>query len=243
MTTTQHSMRIERVLSILLGLLLVLPAHAWAQDNDDGGVLPGSSSTSSSGGSQQGDGAGGSGAAGVSVDSSIAISGEPGALETSAVQATLRLACTQGATAAQFGAGSEEADFEGQVPGFSVELGAAEIAIQGEGLLRLRAGVSARLQAPASSEQHVAVLVFDLGEQPLAQVLAGHTQPLLTHVLGAVQSIDLQVFEAIVTKYADQLPGIHVSIALVSRDAPGALHYSAVRCATAGGPLEVLTAE
>ena len=222
------------------GLVCLLSMGAYAQDNDDDGVLPLTGGSSEGEGTNPGGGSssGNSGNESVSVQSDVLVAGELQD-ELDPARATIELQSTQGGAQLVTEAPAEAATFVADPPVIAAGETAIGQALQGSGQLHLSEGMQAVFVPAQVAQKSVALLVLAHDGPTLQAEVSGATHPELVIPLGGATAIDLNKFAAITEKYADLLPGYHATIVFVSVQV-GELHTAAVRAHTDGGPLEVL---
>ncbi|MGQ0552478.1 MAG: hypothetical protein ACT4PU_04595 [Planctomycetota bacterium] len=208
-----------------MSTLLMLSGAARAQDNDSEGVLPYAG--------------GGDCSSAATVGLSVGVSAELIQPMLDARLARVELQSHVGAVQVNLEAPAEEATFAGLSAVVAVESWDALVGVQGFGLLMLQEGFGAVLRPAHDATLSVAVLVLDDGQDPLEDVLAGRTQPDLIVNFGWLPALDLVSFQALLSKYAAQLPGVHATVVMMSLDSQGALHTAAARASVDGEPLEI----
>ncbi|MHC5209827.1 MAG: hypothetical protein ACYTG2_03820 [Planctomycetota bacterium] len=224
----------------VLSLILFASGAATAQDTDDDGVLPFHDGSSSTGGSVGSGGSSSSSTSGASVGTTISIAGplQDGLLDTR--RPHVQLSTAAGGTDVAVGEDLEDATFTGEAEGLNVVAQDDAVRVQGPGTLTLPPGMAAAFYAAQNALARNVLLVLDDGTASLEDVLAGKTQPELVISLGDLLVVDLVVFQNMLAKHAEDLPGMHATLVFGSVDTALELHLSAVRGSTDGDPLEVL---
>ena len=222
---------------LCVGALLLLPGAAAAQDTDDDGVLPcaGGSSGNSAGG-----GAGGA----MSSDSASGVFGVSTIVEAAQTDPTIahvRVEALTGPLTVVEGVPSAEATFDAQPGTAVIEPTDQGLLMQGEGGLGVPDTLPMTFEAAEKAIVRTVILLLDDGSSSLGDLLAGKSHPDQVVVVGDVPAVGLQAFHALVAQHEQDLPGMGVTLVFVSVDTQGLLHLSAVRAATDGGPLEIVT--
>lgn len=223
-----------------VALACLLAQGVSAQDTDDDGVLPATGSSSSSGTTPPG----GNTSGGNNSSQTLAMT--PAVLVAGELQdeidpavATIEFAASASSPELVTEVPADEATFVAQPPVIAAGDNGTGPMLQGSGQLNLFEGLQVRFVAAQSSTRSVALVVLGKDGPSLYAELAGSTKPELVIPLGEAASIDLVKLAALMTKYAELLPGYHATIVFASVES-GELHASAVRAHTDGGPLEVL---
>lgn len=227
-----HSAR--RPLLVALALLALCLSGARAQDQDDDGVLPGlpksgaGSSTASSGGTS-----------GESVSGTLGLAGPQGLDLLDPREARLVFACLAGPLMLDDEVDPQAAAFLAAAP-YDFTLGEDTAVVQGTGQLVLQPGLSTALVAADEAVVSGAFLVLHGAGADLSAVLSGAEPAFLVIPVGDLPSVDLAVAQAAVSRHADVLAGLEVSVVQASVDSLGEMHLGAVRFDPVGSALEVL---
>lgn len=223
----------RRPLLAAVALLALCAAGARAQDNDDDGVLPGSpkpgSGTSSSAGG---------GSSGETSSGTLGLAGPQGLDLLDAREARLVFTSVAGPFAVDDEAEPQAAAFLAAAP-YDFTWTDDFAAVQGSGALVLQPGLDVELVAAEEALVSGVFLVVHAAGAPLAGVLAGEVPVALLVPVGELPSLDLAQAQAAVSRHADVLAGLQVSVVQASLDAAGLLHLGAVRLDPAGSAIEV----
>lgn len=217
-----------------VALLALCVAGARAQDNDDDGVLPGlpkagaGSSTASSGGTSD-----------EGVSGTLGLAGPQGLDLLDAREARLVFASLAGSLTLDDEADPQAAAFLSTAP-YDFTLGEDMAAVQGAGQLVLQPGLSTALVAADEAVVSGAFLVLHEAGASLTEVLSGAEAAVMVIPVGDLPSVDLGVAQAAVSRHADVLAGLEVSVVQASVDLAGEFHLGAVRLDPAGAAIEVL---
>jgi len=238
---TQSTLACRRLLMPVVCALsvLMLAVAVPAQDTDDDGVLP--AGTTGDQHNPSGGGSGGGSSAGSAADLTVGITAAMDDDVLVPEQASLALSSLVGDTILQTEVDTADATFVAETSGMTIQQSATDVALQGRGMLLLHGNLKPVLQPPTDAVAGAVVLVIGDGTASLDDLKNGLSQPLFVAVLGGLGPFDVSYFHAVVMHHAADLPGLSVSLVVVSVDSQGALHTSAVRLASSGGPIEVVT--
>ncbi|HTE06804.1 MAG TPA: hypothetical protein VK824_11445 [Planctomycetota bacterium] len=207
--------------------LLMLCGGLVAQNNDNGGILPGMST----------------GAAKTSQSSTDSILAVDGQMEGTVANPELGALTVShdgyASVALATGVSPDDAEFHATGVLVAQQMPDGGLEVQGAGTLNPEIGLGLRLQAATMAAARAAVLLGDDGTHSLAELLAGKAQPFAAIALGDLPSLDLLAFHHLLQKHADLPVPIRVTVVLVSRDAAGAVHLAAVGGRTDGNLLEL----
>ncbi|MBM3984530.1 MAG: hypothetical protein FJ296_02375 [Planctomycetes bacterium] len=212
-------------------VLALVGAPAHGQDGDDDGVLPKQDNGASSGDT--------GGSSGSTAPGALGLSGTLGGELLDPAQARLVFTAAAGPLLVDTEAAPEAATFlaSGQLD-FAIDDSTAEV--QGDGQLVLQAGLVQQLVAAPDSLARMALIVAHEAGADVAALLSGAQAPSLVLALGDLPVLDLAKAQAAVSRHEAQLPGLAVSVVLLSVDASGQLHASAATLDPAGGPVGIL---
>jgi hypothetical protein len=217
-------------LSLLPGALgLALLVHAGglvAQNNDNGGVLPGSF--------------GGSPNTAQGSDSILAVHGQVEGFEVDGLQAVLAVSSSGIApVGVASGVSEEDAEFTSTSALVAEQAESGALLLQGAGHLNPQIGLHLHMQAATTAMARAVLLVADDGSQPLETLLAGGVAPFAVIGLGDLHQLDLQTLDHLLTKHGAADPAFRVTVVFASADVFGTVHLAAVSGFTGGGALEL----
>jgi hypothetical protein len=227
-TATSPRLGSRRLLSLLAGgLALGLAAFTsglLAQNNDNGGILPGKGSDSSNASSN---------------DTILAIDGQ---LEAAFTDPQLpSLAVSTGGyqpVGIAFGVSPEDAEFSSSGTFLAEALPNGSVAVQGSGTLNPEIGLELTLRAATEALARGALLVGSDAGHSLEDVLAGAVAPVAVVSLGDLPALDVESFHQLLVHHGD-IATLRVSVVFVSIDAAGGQHLAAVSGLTGGTELEL----
>jgi len=207
--------------------LAMFASSLLAQNNDNGGVLPGMPSGQTK-------------AAQSAMDTVLATDGQMEGTTVNGVEGTLSVSA-DGFAAVAVAAGVSPDDAEFHTSGSIVAEQTAEggLLIQGSGTLNTEIGLKLRLQAASQAMARTAILVGDSGSQPLADLLSGKAKPFAAIALGNMPGLDLGLLDHLLQKHAGAAVPFRATVVFVSVDKWGIVHLAAAAGRTDGGPLEI----
>jgi hypothetical protein len=217
-------------LALLPGVIaLMLLAQAGglsAQNNDNGGVLPGSFGSEASNGQAS--------------DAVLAVEGHVEGTTVDEVHALIEVTAPGlVAVGVASGVAEEDAEFISTSSLLAEQAPGGELLIQGSGLLNTEIGLGLQMHAAGSAVARAALLVADDGTTPMSELLEGAAAPFAIVPMGDLPELDLVSFEHLLAKHAKLAPAFRVSVVFVSVDAWGDVHKAAVSGFTGGGLLEI----
>jgi hypothetical protein len=221
-----------RLLTALTGSLAVgvaiLASALVAQNNDNGGILPGKPGGGTTANTANGH------------DGVLAVSGQ---LEGTSIDAALPALQISNygysAVGLALGVSDEEAEFLAESVVVAEQLPTGGLQLQGNGTLNPEIGLQLGLHAASQALVRSAFLVGSPAGASLESVLSGATAPFALLAMGDLPSLDLAVFNDLLIKHAQPDAPFRVSVVFLSVDASGVLRHAAVSGLTGGAELDL----
>ncbi len=212
--------------SLVVGLA-ALASGLLAQNNDNGGILPGAMAIHTSGQAN-------------SHDTTLAVEGQLEGVNVDVSMATLHVSTEEyAAVTMAFGVGTEDAEFHTDGAVVAEQLPTGSISLQGSGALSTEIGLGLVMHSASNATSRAAFLVGSSSSQSLENLLAGVTPPFALIALGDLPSLDLEVFEKLLERHDYPGAPFRATIVFLSVGDSGEMHLAAVSGLSGGGELNV----